>query len=114
MQLGGVTLTGRLECSEKSLFQYHFVHHESYVDWPGIEPVPWMRAAYNWPKANELHFPLQTDRATEEGLVWPCPECEDASEVATVWSKGQVQSVPNLRRAAGSRGKPWTMALRSA
>jgi hypothetical protein len=29
-----------LKYLEKDLFQGHFVHHKSHMDWPGIEPRP--------------------------------------------------------------------------
>jgi hypothetical protein len=30
---------------ERSLSQYHFVHHNSHMDWPGLEPgLPWWEA----------------------------------------------------------------------
>jgi len=31
------TRKGKPKCSEKTLSQGHFVHHNSHIDWPGIE-----------------------------------------------------------------------------
>jgi hypothetical protein len=35
-----MVLTGRPKYSDKSLPHCHFIHQESHVDWPGIEPGP--------------------------------------------------------------------------
>jgi hypothetical protein len=36
---------GKPKYSQKNLSQYHFVHHKSNVDWPGIElGPPWWDA----------------------------------------------------------------------
>jgi hypothetical protein len=34
---GNNTNKVKLKYLEKSLLQYHFVHHKTYTDWPGIE-----------------------------------------------------------------------------
>lgn len=31
---------GRLKCSEKKVFQCQLVQHKSYVDYPGVTPLP--------------------------------------------------------------------------
>jgi hypothetical protein len=31
---------GKPKYSDKNMSQYHFVHHKSHTDWPGIEPEP--------------------------------------------------------------------------
>jgi hypothetical protein len=31
---------GKPKNSNKNLTQYHFVHHKSYLNWPGREPGP--------------------------------------------------------------------------
>jgi len=33
---------GKLTYSKEILSHCHFIHHETYMDWPGIEPgTPW-------------------------------------------------------------------------
>jgi hypothetical protein len=42
------TDSGKPKNSEESLFQYHFVRHKSYMDWPGRESgLSWWEAAIN-------------------------------------------------------------------
>jgi hypothetical protein len=36
---GNYTDRGKSKYSEKTLPQFHFVHHKLYVGWPGFEPV---------------------------------------------------------------------------
>jgi hypothetical protein len=36
----GMTATGRLKYSEKDLAQFHFIHHKSHMDGPGIDVGP--------------------------------------------------------------------------
>ena len=40
------TNRGKLKCMDSNLSQFHFVHHKSCRDWPGIEPGPvWWEAS---------------------------------------------------------------------
>jgi len=39
-------LQRELKYLEKNLLQYHFVHHKSHMNWPGIEPSCVMRECY--------------------------------------------------------------------
>jgi hypothetical protein len=35
-----ITGRGKLKFSDKNLSQCHFIHHESHMNYPGIEPRP--------------------------------------------------------------------------
>jgi len=36
--IGGITLTGKLKCSERNLSQHHFIHSNSDMNQPWIKP----------------------------------------------------------------------------
>jgi hypothetical protein len=57
---------GKPKYSGKNLSQYHFVHHKSYMDWPGIEPGPprW-EAGHCLSHGTALNFKFQ------KYLHWP-------------------------------------------
>jgi hypothetical protein len=56
-------LAGETEVLGKNLPQWHFLHHKSYMTWPGLEPGP--------PATNRLSYDTAFLRVSEENHEAP-------------------------------------------
>jgi hypothetical protein len=59
-------LMGKLKYWEKILSQCHFIHHKSYMYWPGIEP------RHLWCEASD-HLSMALDRGKMPSKCVPKP-----------------------------------------